>query len=131
MAFLRPANLIPVTFNYNGSLDNLTDHRLGFFHFDAKVFYIDVIPHDANATFDETLVTLEWEDGDGDDTAIDAITIAAQAGTHVVTSVDYDGLSSNAVIPASSDLLMTVANVSTGADLGVTIIFWVENVDNG
>jgi hypothetical protein len=119
MAFRRPANLVPVTFTYIGAMDALTAVPLGTMRFDCEVYYIDVVMHDANVTFDETLITLL-----DDAVAIDAITVAAQAGTSITTSVDADDLSEG-TIAADSAITMTVANVSTGADLGVTIIMWV------
>jgi hypothetical protein len=119
MAFRRPANLVPITFTYNGAMDALTAKPLGVVQFDCEVYYIDVIMHDANATFDATVVTLL-----DDAVAIDAITVAAQAGTSIVTSVDADDLSEG-TIAAGSAITLTVDDVGTGADLGATIILWV------
>jgi hypothetical protein len=122
MAFLKPAVLIPVPFLYYGAMDAVTDAELGDMRFDADVFYIDVHMMDANATFDETIVTLEYDDGaSGADTVIDAITVAANAR---LTQVDRDGLTSTA-IPAGSRVLLTVNNISTGADIGALIVLWV------
>lgn len=140
MAFVNPGFMIPVTFNYNGSVDNLTDVVLGYIPMDCEIFFIDWVVHDADNTFDTTLLTLEYDvstDGTtyGDDTAIDAIQTGAATGTQLAGRVDVDDLSEGTISltkaqePYGARILLTVDNVSTGADLGVTFIFWVVPTD--
>lgn len=131
MAFLAPVFLVPVDFEYRGSLDTVTDHVLGYIHFDALVYYIEYRILDANDTYDATTVTLEWDDGaSGADTAIDAIAVAAATGTSAgVVQLDQDDLSSTAVIPAGSRILLTASNPSTGADTAMLIKMWLYPVN--
>lgn len=125
MSFLRPVNLVPVTLVYQGAMDALTDVPIGKIHVSGEIYYIDVVMHDANATFDETDITLKILTQ-----AIDVITIAAQAGTPVITSVTKDNLT-EASVSAGDTVLMTVENVSTGADLGCAITLWINPTDDG
>lgn len=123
MAFLRPALLVPVTFVYQGAVDNITDYPLGVFQFDGEIYYIDVDMHDANNTFDETDLTFK-----AGSTTLDVITVAAQSGTPVITSVDNDDLT-EASVSAGDACTVTMENVSTGADLGFAVTFWINPTD--
>lgn len=125
MAFLRPDFLVPVTFHYEGAVDNLTDAVLGYIHCDCKIFYIDYVPIDANATYDQTQITLEYDDGAaGADTQIDQFNVAAASGTRAFGQLTLDDLT-NSFIPGGSRILMTAADVTTPADTGITFTFWV------
>lgn len=122
MAFLRPEHLKCLTLVYQGAVDNLTDTVLGFNRgADMNIAYIDFYIEDANATFDQTVITLEYDDGaSGADTVIDANTVAANTRE---TNLDRDSITATKV-PAGSRFLLTVDNVSTGADLGITFYIW-------
>ena len=85
---------------------------------------MDIFLDDANATFTTTSVTLEYDDGaSGADTVIDANT----SGTNTrQISVDRDALSVSR-IPGGSRFLLTINDVATGADLGLTMQLWYVN----
>lgn len=123
MAFIRPALLIPVTFVYQGAVDNITDYPLGQFHFDGEIFYIEVDMHDANNTFDETDLTFK-----AGSTTLDVVTVAAQAGSPALTSVDQDSIT-EATVNADDACTCTMEDVSTGADLGFSVTFWINPTD--
>ena len=129
MAFLPPANLQQMSMTYRGALDALTDVVIGHVYHDIEIFYITVIVDDANDTFTETDFTLEWEViAGGSDTVIDVITVAANTVT--LNVVDADSLT-DGTVPGGSRILMTVEDVATGADGGVTITFWYVPTDVG
>jgi len=122
MAMIAPAFTVPFTFEFLGAVDNVTDADLGDIPFRCIIYQIDWRVHDANATFDTTVLTLEYDDGaSGADTVIEAITTGANTVAGRVANADI----TQDDIPADSRILLTVDNVSTGADLGVTFIFHV------
>lgn len=126
MSFLRPANLIPLYLHYIGAVDNLTDVVLGFLQVDAKIFYIDIIVEDADNTFDTTTLTIEYDDGaSGVDTVIFTGASGAGSGSKVILNKTLDDLTTS-LVPGGSRLLLTAANVSTGADTGLKITIWYQ-----
>jgi hypothetical protein len=129
MAFLRPANLIPITFCLQSDGDaTYADEPLGVIYFDAKVFYINFMTHDTDASFTGGTAVLEWDDNaDGTETVIDSIVVADST---LKVDVDLDGLTSTAVIPAGSRIQLTIPAGFTN-DSGFTVILWVQNMDNG
>jgi len=140
MAFRTPGFMVPIRFHYQGSVDDLTDVVLGFIHFDCEIMFIDYVVEDANDTFDETDITLEYDtttDGStyGDDTVIDVITVPAASGTQAAGFVDPDDLTegtitlSRAQAPYGARILLTAEDVSTYADTGIQLTFWVVPTD--
>ena len=134
MAFRHPSTLVPITFTYNGAVDDLTDVVLGYIHMDCKIMYLDVAVHDANHTFDTTTLTFEYDtssDGStwGTDTQIDTFATGAATGTPIRLQKTLDDLTNSEISLSNPEygarVLLTAANVGTGADLGLTLILWV------
>lgn len=138
MAFLTPGFLVPITFHYQGAVDDLTDVVLGYIHTDCKVFFIDWVVEDANHTFDTTTLTLEYDtstDGStyGTDTEIDSWATGAGTGTLVQGIQDLDDLTNSRIALSNPEygarVLLTAANVGTGADTGLKLTLWVAPLD--
>lgn len=125
MAFLRPAFLVPLELHYQGAVDNITDIVLGFMQVDAKIFYIDMIVEDADNTFDTTTLTIEYDEAGGADTVIFSGASGAGSGSLVVLNKTLDDLTTS-LVPGGARLLLTAANVTTGADTGLKITIWYQ-----
>ena len=121
MAMLAPAFTIPFTFEFLGAVDAVTDAVLGYIPFPCLIYQLDWRVHDANATFDTTLLTIEYDVSAGSDTVIESVQTGANTVAGTVANADL----TEDDIPANARILLTVDNVSTGADLGVTLIFHV------
>lgn len=123
MTALRPGPAMKaLTLNANTGIADATlaDVIVGRAQCDMLIHYIDVITHDANATFTGGALTLEYEATlGGSDVEIDAITVAANT---TVTTVAYDDLTT-AKVPAGAYFLVTTA-AAFDNDGGFTIVLW-------
>ena len=121
MAMRRPSFTIPFTFQYLGSVDAITDVVLGYIPFPCIIYQLDWRVGDANGTFSDTLLTIEYDVDAGADTVIETIQTAANTVVGTITNANL----TEDDIPKNARILLTVDNVGTGADLGLTLTFHV------
>lgn len=116
MATLRPSNLKTLSFYIEAAAVQFTDLIVAMMPNDAKIFYIDVVVHDAAvaSSFTGGTVLLEYSSTiGGTQTEIDSITVTADVEFTQVTLADL----TNSVVPGGSYIAFTgatLANISDG-----------------
>ncbi len=127
MAFLKPANLrllqgvVPA--------EAVTDAVVGHARQDMKIFYIDIMVPDVNASYTSGTVLLDYDDGaSGADTAIDTITLTSPA---LSANVTLDDLTlTTGIVPAGSRILATVATLAGVSENFIVINIWYVALDD-